>query len=251
MTGGEFILKQDAINKILQKLAIDGFTEKVSISQDELDTIQEIVSMNLSGSLFQENLIIHIKHTSGKFPEKIKSLLEDGQIFKSSNIALIIESSIEKTPASGSWISNFDSFGLIINCSKLKVMEEKIWLKRQLDFLPKDLLPIFGGSIFENNEANLLGQKNEVALLQLLFLNEDIIHESNTDHMIFGSGISAFELEDLLIERNFKQALKTIHHMREKDRQNSAPIIWIIAKVINSCLETGKSKKLPKWAPLH
>ena len=241
LTGGEFVLKRDAVDMILQKLANNDFTEKVSISQDELDTIQEIVSMNLSGSLFQENLIIHIKHTSGKFPEKIKSLLEDGQIFKSSNIALIIESSIEKTPASGSWISNFDSFGLIINCSKLKVMEEKIWLKRQLDFLPKDLLPIFGGSIFENNEANLLGQKNEVALLQLLFLNEDIIHESNTDHMIFGSGISAFELEDLLIERNFKQALKTIHHMREKDRQNSAPIIWIIAKVINSCLESLKS----------
>ena len=241
LIGGEFVLKQDAIDLILQKLANDGFTEKVTISQDELDTIQEVVSRNIGGSLFQENLIIHIKHTSGKFPEKIKSLLEDGQIFKSFNIALIIESSIEKMPASGSWIGNFDSFGLIINCSKLKVTEEKIWLKRQLDFLPKDLLPIFGGSIFQNNEANLLGQKNEVALLKLLFLNEDMAYESETDHIIFGSGISAFELEDLLIERNFKQALKIINHMREQDRQNSAPIIWIIAKVINSCLESLKS----------
>ena len=241
LIGGEFVLKQDAIDLILQKLANDGFTEKVTISQDELDTIQEVVSRNIGGSLFQENLIIHIKHASGKFPEKIKSFLEDVQIFKSSNMALIIESSIEKIPTSGSWISNFDSFGLIINCSKLKVMEEKIWLKRQLDFLPKDLLPIFGGSIFQNNEANLLGQKNEVALLKLLFLNEDMVHESKTDYMIFGSGISAFELEDLLIERNFKQALKTINHMREQDRQNSAPIIWIIAKVINSCLESLKS----------
>ncbi len=241
LTGGEFILKQDAINKILQKLANDGFTEKVSISQNELDAIQEIVSRNVGGSLFQENLIIHIKHTSGKFPEKIKSLLEDGQIFKSSNIALVVESTIEKTPASGPWISNFDYYGLIINCSKLKVMEEKIWLKRQLDFLPKDLLPIFGGSIFHNNEANLLGQKNEVAFLKLLFLNEDMVSESNTDHMIFGSGISAFELEDLLIQRNFKRVIKSIHHMREQDLQNSAPIIWIIAKVINACLESLKS----------
>ena len=241
LTGGEFVLKQDAINEISQKLANNGFGEKVSISQDELDTIQEIVSRNIGGSLFQENLIIHIKHTSGKFPEKIKSLLEDGEIFKSPNIALIIESCIEKIPASGSWISNFDSFGLIINCSKLKVMEEKIWLKRQLDFLPKDLLPIFGGSIFQNNEANLLGQKNEVALLKLLFLNKDMADKSNTDHMIFGSGISAFELEDLLIKRNFKKVLKTINHMREQDRQNSAPIIWIIAKVINSCLESLKA----------
>ena len=195
----------------------------------------------MGGSLFQENLILHIKHTSGKFPEKIKSLLENENIFKSTNIALIIESSIEKTPASGAWIKNFNTHGLIINCSKLKLLEEKMWLKRQLGFLPKDLLPIFGSSIFQNNETNLLGQKNEVALLKLLFLNQDEMAEAKTDHIIFGSGISAFELEDLLISRNFKKALKTISFMRDHDRQNPAPIIWIIAKVINSCLESLKA----------
>jgi hypothetical protein len=116
-----------------------------------------------------------------------------------------------------------------------------MWLKRQLKFLPKDLLPIFGGSIFQNNEANLLGQKNEVALLKLLFLNQDGVHKIKTDHIIFGSGISAFELEDLLISKNFKKALLTINFMRENDRQNSAPIIWIIAKVINASLESLKA----------
>ena len=30
--------------------------------------------------------------------------------------------------------------------------------------------------------------------------------------------------------------------MREQDRQSSAPIIWIISKVINSCLESLKAK---------
>ena len=240
LTGGEFILKQDAVERILNNLQNHGFNEKVSIFQDDLDQLEEIVSRNIGGSLFQENLILHIKHSSGKFPEKIKSLLEDSNIFKSSNIALIIESSIEKIP-SGAWIKNFDAHGLIINCSKLKIMEEKMWLKRQLSFLPKDLLPIFGSSIFQNNEANLLGQKNEVALLKLLFLSQDESVEANTDHIIFGSGISAFELEDLLINRDFKKALITINFMREHDRQNSAPIIWIIAKVINSCLESLKA----------
>ena len=240
LTGGEFILKQDAVERILNNLQNHGFNEKVSIFQDDLDKLQEIVSRNIGGSLFQENLILHIKHSSGKFPEKIKSLLENNNIFKSSNIALIIESSIEKIP-SGAWIKNFDAHGLIINCSKLKIMEEKMWLKRQLSFLPKDLLPIFGSSIFQNNEANLLGQKNEVALLKLLFLSQDESVEANTDHIIFGSGISAFELEDLLINRDFKKALITINFMREHDRQNSAPIIWIIAKVINSCLESLKA----------
>ena len=240
LTGGEFILKQDAVERILNNLQNHGFNEKVSIFQDDLDQLEEIVSRNIGGSLFQENLILHIKHSSGKFPEKIKSLLQDNNIFKSSNIALIVESSIEKIP-SGAWIKNFDAHGLIINCSKLKIMEEKMWLKRQLSFLPKDLLPIFGSSIFQNNEANLLGQKNEVALLKLLFLSQDESVEANTDHIIFGSGISAFELEDLLINRDFKKALITINFMREHDRQNSAPIIWIIAKVINSCLESLKA----------
>ena len=241
ITGGELILKQDAIDSLLDHLKNNGFNEKVTIHQDELDRMQEIVSRNMGGSLFQENLILHIRHSSGKFPEKIKSLLEDENIFKSSNIALIVESSIEKIPASGTWVKNFDEYGLIINCSKLKIIEEKIWLKRQLSFLPKDLLPVFGGSIFQNNEANLLGQKNEVALLKLLFLSKDGVNEIKTDHIIFGSGISAFELEDLLINRDFKKALMTINFMREHDRQNSAPIIWIIAKVINACLESLKA----------
>ena len=117
LTGGEFILKQDAIERILGHLENNGFNEKVSISQNELDSLEEIVSRNIGGSLFQENLILHIKHSSGKFPEKIKSLLENNNIFKSSNIALIVESSIEKTPASGAWIKNFDTHGLIINCT--------------------------------------------------------------------------------------------------------------------------------------
>ena len=241
LTGSEFILKQEAVNTILLGLNNSGFKEKISVSQDEIDKTQEIISRNMEGSLFQENLILHIKHSSGKFPEKIKSLIDNENLFRSSNIALIIESSIEKTPASGAWVKNFDTHGLIINCGKLKLMEEKIWLKRQLSFLPKDLLPIFGGSIFQNNEANLLGQKNEVTLLKLLFLNQDEASEAQTDHIIFGSGISAYELEDLLIGRNFKKALKTINFMREHDRQNSAPIIWIIAKVINSCLESLKA----------
>ena len=241
ITGGELILKQEAVEIILDTLKSAGFNEKVSISQDELERMQEIASRNMGGSLFQENLILHIKHTSGKFPEKIKLFLEDAEIFNSPNIALIVESSIEKTPASGTWIKNFDANGLIINCSKLKIMEEKIWLKRQLNFLPKDLLPIFGSSIFQNNEANLMGQKNEVSLLKLLFLNQEKMSEAKTDHIIFGSGISAFELEDLLLNRDFKKALKTINFMKEHDRQNSAPIIWIIAKVINSCLESLKS----------
>jgi len=238
LTGSEFILKQEAIDTILLNLEKRGFKEKVSISQDEIDKTEELISRNLGGSLFQENLIFHIKHSSGKFPEKIKSLIEGKNLFRSSNIAFIIESSIEKPPTSGAWIKNFDAHGLIINCSKLKVIEEKMWLKRQLGFLPKDLLPIFGGSIFQNNEANLLGQKNEVALLKLLFLNKDENGEAKTDHILFGLGISPFELEDLLISRDFKKALKTIDFMREHDRQNSAPIIWIIAKVINSCLES-------------
>ena len=46
LTGGEFILKQDVVERILNNLQKHGFNEKVSISQDDLDKLEEIVSRN-------------------------------------------------------------------------------------------------------------------------------------------------------------------------------------------------------------
>ena len=248
--GSELIIKQDIADQILQSLKAQGFNDKVSLHQDELDQAEGIIMRNVGGSLFQEKLILHLKHTSGKFPEKIKMILENQHLYNSDNLALIVESSIEKTPASGAWIKYIDEQGLIVNCSKLKTNEEKIWLKRQLEFLPKSLLPMFGGSIFQNNEGNLLGQMNEVRLLKLLFNSKQEIDETETTNIIFHSGLSAFELEDVIINRKFEKVLQTINFLKEHDSQNSAPLIWMIAKIINSCLEatlaTNKKSALIK-----
>ena len=244
------MIKQDIADQILQSLKLAGFNDKVSLHQDELDKAEEIISRNVGGSLFQQKLILHLKHTSGKFPEKIKMILENQHLYNSDNLALIVESSIEKTPASGAWIKYIDEKGLIVNCSKLKTNEEKIWLKRQLEFLPKSLLPMFGGSIFQNNEGNLLGQMNEVRLLKLLFNSKQEIDETETTNIVFHSGLSAFELEDVIIDRKFEKVLQTINFLKEHDSQNSAPLIWMIAKIINSCLEatlaTNKKSALIK-----
>ena len=244
------MIKQDIADQILQSLKLAGFNDKVSLHQDELDKAEEIISRNVGGSLFQEKLILHLKHTSGKFPEKIKMILENQHLYNSDNLALVVESSIEKTPASGAWIKYIDEKGLIVNCSKLKTNEEKIWLKRQLEFLPKSLLPMFGGSIFQNNEGNLLGQMNEVRLLKLLFNSKQEIDETETTNIVFHSGLSAFELEDVIIDRKFEKVLQTINFLKEHDSQNSAPLIWMIAKIINSCLEatlaTNKKSALIK-----
>ena len=239
--GSELVIKQDIADQILQSLKVRGFNDKVSLHQDELDEAEEIIMRNVGGSLFQEKLILHLKHTSGKFPEKIKVILENQYLYNSENLALIVESSIEKTPASGSWIKNIDTKGLIINCGKLKTNEEKLWLKRQLEFLPKPLLPMFGGSIFQNNEGNLLGQMNEVRLLKLLFNSEKEIDETETNNIVFHSGLNAFELEDVIIDRKFEKVLQTISFLKEHDSQNSAPLIWMIAKIINSCLESTQA----------
>ena len=248
--GSELVIKQDIADQILQSLKLAGFNDKVSLHQDELDKAEEIISRNVGGSLFQEKLILHLKHTSGKFPEKIKMILENQHLYNSDNLALIVESSIEKTPASGAWIKYIDEKGLIVNCSKLKTNEEKIWLKRQLEFLPKSLLPMFGGSIFQNNEGNLLGQMNEVRLLKLLFNSKQETDETETTNIVFHSGLSAFELEDVIIDRKFEKVLQTINFLKEHDSQNSAPLIWMIAKIINSCLEatlaTNKKSALIK-----
>ena len=239
--GGELIIKQNIADQILQSLKAQGFNDKVSLHQDELDHAEEIIMRNLGGSLFQEKLILHLKHTSGKFPEKIKLILENQHLYNSDNLALIVESSIEKTPASGNWIKNMDEKGLIVSCGKLKTAEEKLWLKRQLEFLPKSLLPMFGGSIFQNNEGNLLGQMNEVRLLRLLFSSDQDLEETETNNIVFHSGLSAFELEDVIIDRKFEKVLQTIKFLKEHDSQNSAPLIWMIAKIINACLESSQA----------
>ena len=236
--GDELVLKQDIADTILESLKANGFQDKISLHQDELDQAEDIIMRNIGGSLFQEKLILHVKHSSGKFPEKIKTILENNHIFSSENLALIIESSIDKTPASGLWIKNIDDQGLIVECRTLKTAQEKLWLKRKLDFLPENLLPMFGGSIFQNNEGNLLGQMNEVRLLKLLFEGEQDVSSIGTTNIIFHSGLSAFELEDVIIERNFEKVLRTINFLKEHDQQNSAPLIWMIAKIINSCLES-------------
>jgi len=239
--GDELILKQEITDTVLESLKTNGFNDKVSLHQDELDQIEDIIMRNIGGSLFQEKLILHVKHTSGKFPEKIKTILENTHIYSSENLALIIESSIDKTPASGIWIKNIDDQGLIVDCGKLKTAQEKLWLKRQLKFLPENLLPMFGGSIFQNNEGNLLGQMNEVRLLKLLFDGEQDVNSIGTTNIVFHSGLSAFELEDVIIEKNFEKVLRTINFLKEHDQQNSAPLIWMIAKIINSCLESTQA----------
>ena len=239
--GDELILKQEIADTVLESLKTNGFNDKVSLHQDELDQIEDIIMRNIGGSLFQEKLILHVKHTSGKFPEKIKTILENTHIYSSENLALIIESSIDKTPASGIWIKNIDAQGLIVDCRTLKTAQEKLWLKRKLDFLPENLLPMFGGSIFQNNEGNLLGQMNEVRLLKLLFDGEQDVDSIGTTNIVFHSGLSAFELEDVIIEKNFEKVLRTINFLKEHDQQNSAPLIWMIAKIINSCLESTQA----------
>ena len=240
--GDELILKQEIADTILESLRAGGFTDKVSLHQDELDQAEDIVMKNIGGSLFQGKLILHLKHTSGKFPEKIKSLFENNQIYNSHNLAIIIESSIDKAPSSGNWIKNIDDQGLIVDCRRLKTAQEKLWLKRQLEFLPKNLLPKFGGSIFQNNEGNLLGQMNEVRLLKLLFDGEQDAEKIDSTNIVFNSGLSAFELEDVIIGREFEKVLRTISFLKDHDPQNSAPLIWMIAKIINSCLESVQTK---------
>ena len=81
LIGNELVLKQEVTNSILNTLEKNGFKERITLYQDDMDQMQEIISKNLGGSLFQENLIIHIKHASGKFPEKIKSILENENIY--------------------------------------------------------------------------------------------------------------------------------------------------------------------------
>ena len=166
-----------------------------------------------------------------EFPEKIKSLLENNNIFKSSNIALIIESSIEKTPASGAWIKNFDANGLIINCSKLKTMEEKIWLKNQLEFVDDNDKKSFIDNIYEMNIGNLVAQQNEINILKLIYksgMKASGIFENDSAEFI------PFDLEDEIIALNTSHALRIINSIKESEAHYAPLLVWIIGKIINN-----------------
>ena len=106
---------------------------------DGFDNLEEEILKLSGGSLFQEKLIIKIKHLEGRFPEILKKLIEEEKFNTNDQNVFIIESAQSKLNKSTKWVKAPTQTLEIINCNKLNIYEEKLWLKTNFHFYQKNI----------------------------------------------------------------------------------------------------------------
>jgi DNA polymerase III delta subunit len=231
--GSEIILKNHVRSRILNNLQKKGFEEKIILNDENFKDIPATIAANAGGSLFGSNIIIEIKHGSGKIPESITSIFND-EINNHKNVSIIINTHLEKVSLLSKWAKKMDEFSLIVECKKLKSFEEQIWLKKNLDFMPSDYRTPIAKLLADMNSGNLVAQQNEIELLRLLYKNNS---ESKKDlnalrnHMVGSSEFSPFELEDAIIQRKASKAIKIIHTLKKADNTSGPLLVWIVSKI--------------------
>lgn len=239
--GQEIALKNNARDEIKSYLKQhQGFEEKRIIQESEIDKIHQIILENAGGSLFGSKTLIEISHTKGKIDNYIQSLIEIPNINSMENIAIIIDSRLDKINKRLKWFKALDEVGLIIDCQKLKSFEEKIWLKKQLNFLDDKKRPEAIERIFALNSGNLVAQQNEVKLLKLISANN---HDMQIDYVDDNAEFVPFELEDMILKRNPGEALRIIQSIKEHDDHYAALLVWVIGKIINNAVAALQSSR--------
>jgi DNA polymerase III delta subunit len=236
--GSEIVLKNNSKDIIYKSLSSRGFVEKITLNKEGFDQIDQTIFENAGGSLFGSKIIIEINHDQGKIPDQIIKIFEIENINKIDNIAIVINSNNEKLNSQSKWVKAMDELALIIECKKLKSFEEKIWLKHQLSFVSEidrsDLIQ----NISEMNSGNLVAQQNEINILKLTYEEGKKTRSSSTESAEF----MPFELEDEIISRNTKKALKIIHSIKSAEDHYAPLLVWIVGKIINSATNARQSK---------
>lgn len=243
---------KDCLKEEINKLA-DYKTNVVQ--QEDFDILEELMISATGGSLFGDKILIIIQHFEGRFPEKLNLFLDNLTEISFKNARIIIETAAT-LPKSKSW--NKNPHLLTINCGKLSTYEEKIRLKKSLSFLNQDLLPTFGKEIFMHHEGNLQSEDNAVKILKLLNLetDNDVLASS------FSSSIDIFEIEDLILAKDFKKLFLHLTKLKKLHPEEIIPITWIANRLFltglclrsnpkNVVKELGKLKIWSNKLPLY
>ena len=233
--GSEIILKNHVKSRILETLSSRGFVEKVVIDQENFKEIKPTIAANAGGSLFGSNLIIELRHVSGKLPDAITEIFTDN-LHISENISIIINSHSEKLSLSSKWAKKMEAESLIVECKKLKSFEEQIWLKKNLAFIPDNFRLEVIRLLSDMNSGNLVAQQNEIQLLKLLYLNSDEDKKDLSDitnHMINSAEFSPFELEDAILQGKTVRALEIVKSLRKADSYSGPLLVFILGKITN------------------
>ena len=245
--GSEIILKNNSADQINSFLKEKGFTEKKIILENDYSNVNKIILENSSGTLFGSKTIIEINHYKGKIPNDILGIFDTKDINKKANIAIIIKSSIEKINKATKWVNQANNSSLMIECNKLKLFEEKAWVKNQLNFMTDIDAKNYSNRIIDIFSGNLVAQQNEINMLKLTYSREETSSNLSSENPDF----LPYQLEDKIIELDTNYSLRIINSIKKNDAHYGPLLVWIIGKIINVCIGTNQDKmtleKLGVW----
>ena len=243
--GKEMILKNEVKDFLSKEFVSEGFDETVVFEANESDSLLSAIQNNLGGGLFGSQLIIKVIHSEGRFPKSLSEALEKIDLDNMSNIKIIIDSISESISSNTKWIKKNKELIQIIECKKLKPLDEKKWLRGKLNFLDKSDADRVAKHLFELNSNNLVAHRNDIETLKILYsAEEDSVSLENSA----SSSIHApYELEDSLLNLNEKNSIKILRQIKHNDPNSLALVIWVLDKLISTSLSAKKSPSAKKY----
>ena len=243
--GKEMILKNEVKDFLTKDFAVQGFDETIIFDTNELDGLLLAIQNNLGGGLFGSQLIIKIVHSEGRFPKALSEILEKIDLNNLSNIKIIIDSVSESISSNTKWIKNNKELIQIIECKKLKPLDEKKWLRDRLNFLDKKDADKVAKHLFDLNSSNLVAHRNDIEILKIL-------HSAEKDSVSLENSISSsihapYELEDCILSLNEKKSIKILRQIKQNDPSSLALVIWVLDKLISTSMMAKKSASPKKY----
>ena len=243
--GKEMILKNEVKDFLIKEFADQGFDETIIFEANESDGLLSAIQNNLGGDLFGSQLIIKVVHTEGRFPKDLSDILEKIDLDNMGNIKIIIDSISESISSNTKWIKDNKELVQIIECTKLKPLDEKKWLRDKLNFLDKTNVDRVTKRLFELNSSNLVAHRNDIETLKILHSAE--IDSVSLENSISSSIHAPYELEDCLLNFNEKRSIKILRQIKQNDPNSLALVIWVLDKLISTSLMAKKSASPKKY----
>ena len=243
--GKEMILKNEVKDFLTKDFAGQGFNETIIFEANELDGLLSAIQNNLGGGLFGSQLIIKIVHSEGRFPKALSEIFEKIDLNNLSNIKIIIDSVSESISSNTKWIKDNKELIQIIECKKLKPLDEKKWLRDRLNFLDKKDADKVAKHLFDLNSSNLVAHRNDIEILKIL-------HSAEKDSVSLENSISSsihapYELEDCILSLNEKKSIKILRQIKQNDPSSLALVIWVLDKLISTSMMAKKSASPKKY----
>ena len=243
--GKEMILKNEVKDFLAKDFANQGYGETIIFEANESDDLLSAIQNNLGGGLFGSQIIIKIVHSEGRFPKALSEILEKIDLNNLSNIKIIIDSISESISPNTKWIKDNKEFIQIVECTKLKPLDEKKWLRDKLNFLDKKDADRVARHLFELNSSNLVAHRNDIETLKILHTAEK--DSVSLENSISSSIHTAYELEDCLLNLDEKKSIKILRQIKQNDPNSLALVIWVLDKLISTSLMAKKSSSPKRY----